>query len=430
MIKAFEEQESKRAGEPESRGTGEQEGRSAGERTGSAGETRADKFARHGESPVATHAPRGADEAPPASTWRWHPADESGQVGRGDYCAALQGLGRVANDEDGRMLEAVAKESPGEVRAAAVTGLLGLARRQEAEARSAAAALYSRLFGLAVGLEESKAVLEGLARTAGPDDVGMLDAVFPLLGEEVVWPEACRAAVRLAMQLPADRRAEAREVLEAAALLMEKDPMLEEVVEYLWKVGSDYDPGLLAGYITKWKVVGPMVLGGLRNEQGGKDATGAGGVEGPSGLMDAARRSLLGAGGRVDVSKQAEIGGREYEWKAVHTPSAAGWVRPGRVPGSPEGAAAYAYAEIGVHGMQPVRVEINSSDGIVVWLNGDPIMVAGRGQALSGERGHVVLDLTAGINRVLVLTLSSPRAWEFSVRVVDVDGQAVPFSQE
>jgi len=161
-----------------------------------------------------------------------------------------------------------------------------------------------------------------------------------------------------------------------------------------------------------------------------KGEKGEEGVKGLGGLADFARRVFLSAHGWVDVGRKAVIEGREYEWKAVHTPNAAGWVRPGQVSGSAEGSAAYAYAEIRVHGMQQVRVEVGSSDGIVVWLNGEVIRMAEEGRGLAGEEGHVVLDLTAGVNRVLVLTLKSPGVWGFSVRVADVDGQAVAFSQE
>ncbi len=235
----------------------------------------------------------------------------------------------------------------------------------------------------------------------------MMEVVLPMFGESDVPVEVLRAAARLAMQLPAERREDATAVLSAAAIILGKDAMVPGIVEYLWKIGSTLDPAQMAGYVTCWHLVGPF------NFRGGK----------PAGECH------LPLGARPDLAAKVTIDGKEFIWKKAHTSSVNGAVPLAQILGAGDGQASYGYAEITVEAAAMAQLRIGSDGGIIVWLNGHQVLAVLEDRAFTVDQDRVVVELNAGVNRLLVKSLNSFGHWQFSVRLMDPAGQPLTFEQ-
>ena len=321
--------------------------------------------------------------------------------------AAATGLSRMADPQCESTLIQLAEKGPAEVTRSAVTGLLAIAKKLESSQTSRAAGLYTKAFGLAMSQEQTLAALDGLSRTAGPEDIAMLEVVLPMFGESDVPVEVLRASARLAMQLPAEQLEDATAVLSAAATLLGKDAMVPGIVEYLWKIGSTFDPAQLAGYVTCWYLVGPF---NLRSSK-------------PAGECH------LPLEARPDLAAKVTIDGKEFAFKKVHTSSVNGAVPLAQILGAGDGLAAYGYAEVTVEAATMAQLRIGSDDGIIVWLNGQQVLAVLEDRALTVDQDRVVVELNAGVNRLLAKPLNTFGNWEFSMRLMDPAGEPLTFEQ-
>jgi hypothetical protein len=229
-----------------------------------------------------------------------------------------------------------------------------------------------------------------------------------MLGAEDVPAEVYRALGRLAMQLPANRREEATGYLEVAAMLLSisKDAMVPQIVEYLWKIGSTLDPAQLAGYVTCWYLAGPCKLRGSKTWN---------------------ECDLPGASS--DLAAKVSIDGQEFSWKKVHTTQVNGAIPLTQILGAGDAQAAYGYAEVTVEAATKAQLRIGSDDGIVVWLNGQRVHAVLEDRALTVDQDRVEVELQAGVNRLLVKSLNTFGNWEFSVRLMGLDGEPLAFEQ-
>lgn len=320
---------------------------------------------------------------------------------------AAGGLAFLAETRHESLLMQLAERGPVEVTQAAITGLLEIGGKLAKTDPSRAAGLYSKLYSLASAPEQANAALEGLAQTAGPEDIDMVDVLLPLMGEEEIAPEVCRAAARLAMHLPEDRREEATEILQAAVILSPNDPMRPSLLEHLWKLGGEFDPAHEEGFVTRWHLAGPFKIADPKswNECPFSDA-------------------------QPDVKAKTAIVGREYEWKAFHTPELNGVVPLAKTLGPGDEQAAYAYAEITVDATQQIRLLIGSDDGLVLWLNGKRILATLDERRLTVDQDRVDVDLVAGVNRLLIKSINLAGDWAFCLRMTDSGGQPLPFRQQ
>jgi hypothetical protein len=320
---------------------------------------------------------------------------------------AAGGLAMLAETPHESALVQLAERGPAEVTRAAIPGLLEISRKVAKTDPSKAAGLYAKLYSLASVPDQTNAALEGIAQTAGPEDIDMIDVLLPLMGETEVAPEACRAVARLAMHLPADRREETIEILEAAATLLTEDPMRVRIIEHLWRLGGTFDPAREEGFVTEWHLAGPFRLSDPKSWN-----------ECP--FVEA----------RPDEKTKTIIDGREYAWKAFHTPELNGVVPLGRVLGLGDDLVGFSYAEITVDATQQVRLLAGSDDGLVVWLNGKRVLAVLEERVLAVGQDHVDVDLVAGVNRLLVKPINLTGGWGFCLQITDPGGQPLPFRQE
>ncbi|HSW46397.1 MAG TPA: HEAT repeat domain-containing protein [Phycisphaerae bacterium] len=314
--------------------------------------------------------------------------------------AAALGLSRLAEPDSQNLLLELAGKGPAEVTRAALPGLLAVARKLETSDASRASGLYTQVFAMGIAPELTHQALEGISRTAGPADADLIDILLPMLAEEEVPLEVSRAAARVAMYMPGDRQDEAVEVLQVAAMLLDKDPMVSRILEHLWKLGSDFDPARNAGFVTRWHLAGPFKTRGSRpwDECHFADA-------------------------RPDVSVKASIDGQDFEWKPIHTSNPAGSVGLVQALTAADGVACYAYAEMTVEGGQEAELRVGSDDGVVVWLNGERVLAVLEDRALTVDQNRVKVNLNAGVNRILVKSLNTFGGWEFVVRLMDLAGE-------
>ncbi|MBN1489350.1 MAG: HEAT repeat domain-containing protein [Phycisphaerae bacterium] len=343
-------------------------------------------------------------------SWRQHP-DVAGLLlaaATGDnlelHIVAATGLRRHPSAAAAAVLTADATTGPAELRQIAVESLLGMAWRTEAYDPAAAATMYMDGLKLARDDEQRRTALGGIGRVVDPTVTELLPQVRPWMATDGVRTDAAMAAGALAMRLPESQKEEAVAVLTEAVAL--RPDNTRAMVKHLRALGVDIDLARDAGCVTSWWFIGPFT---------GDDA--------------ATWKTAYFPEKDVDLAAGGEADGKTFAWKHHRTQDFDGIVNLWDAVGAENHAVAYAYAEIIVAEAQDVVLRLGSDDGIIVWLNGEPVHANPGPRACSPDQDRAAAHLTAGTNRILVKVQNRGSQWAFCLRLTTPGDAPVKFEQ-
>ncbi len=312
--------------------------------------------------------------------------------------AALEGLCRQRDERAFPALVEAAVAGPESVRGAAAVACVRLGKGLESEDRARALAVYRRVLraDMVAHRDVRKTAVGAVGRLQDVDSLPLLEALF---SDSRLREPAAAAVIAIASGLGADRRDEAARCLRKALPLAPSSPLAAAAVARVRGLGVDFDPARDAGFITRWRLLGPF----------------------------ASPQNRLFAADVLDPEKPIAVAGdaASDKWQPHHSPDARGIVHLDRALGPREDVAAYAYAEIDVPEARRVTLRIGSDDSCVCWLNGKRVHGFAGKRATRIDEDRVNVQLVRGTNRLLVKVLNESLGWSFCVRVTDRQGRPV-----
>jgi len=181
----------------------------------------------------------------------------------------------------------------------------------------------------------------------------------------------------------------------------------DQLIKLLRNKAAEEHVGLIAqarGYVTEWRIIGPF--------PSDSDNTGLDRAYPPERSID------LGA-------TYTGADDRRVAWERWQVNEADGVVPlHALMPVPVHRRVAYGLAVLDVPTAQPVKLHLETDDGFVAWLNGEPIAK----QPKSGGK-TVSVELDAGEHRLLLKVANEEDWWRFSVRVTDEQGAPVAWMQ-
>ncbi len=321
--------------------------------------------------------------------------------------AALANLWRQDSDLSLATLVAEAKRGPEAVTKNAVLSMLKLAQRVEKKDKSAALDMYAEALDHAVTAGQKSEALQGIARTIDPQRVELLSTLTPYLQQETFAADAARAAGTIALKIPKARKDEAIPVLRQVVRIQPDDRTTTQAIGRLRQLGEDIDPAREAGFITTWWLIGPYP-----NPE--------------NAMWDKAYMPEK----KIDLDGTESVAGEELAWKKVRTDHLKGIVNLEEQVEKNTDIGAYAYAEIHVDDARKVKFKMGSDDSIVLWINGERVHGKKISRGLKIDEDVAEAKLKEGRNTVLAKILQGAHAWEFVVRVTDMNDRPLPFTQK
>lgn len=91
--------------------------------------------------------------------------------------------------------------------------------------------------------------------------------------------------------------------------------------------------------------------------------------------------------------------------------------------------ACYAYTEFVVDDEMDAELRVGSDDSVKVWLNGKLVHQFGGMRGLSVDQDRIRVRLQKGVNRLLLKVTQGGGGWEFSARLVDLQGNPIPYRE-
>ncbi len=316
-------------------------------------------------------------------------------------------------EPDRELLEAVLAGGSPEARGKAARRYLELARAElEADKPKAAHAMFELVVRSRAPVAEKISALQGIRGMASPASLPLIDELVGHLREQPrgqVSRDLAVATGRAAATVYASLRNRDRAIEKLQSLL--EGPAPEEVTKLatakLAELGVE--SSVLAqrqGFITDWEVLGPFP--NPDNSAFGKP------------FFDETGRSM---------PDEVEFDGKQYDWQVASTGQIPATIDLTALFDTKENVAAYAYTEIPVDKKSPVAFLVGSDDGCEFWVNGKKLHAAPVPRSLEVDQDRVECELQPGYNRVLIKVLQGGSDWQFCVRVVGKDGNALDLSR-
>ncbi len=183
-------------------------------------------------------------------------------------------------------------------------------------------------------------------------------------------------------------------------------PLIQELIA-AGKIPAESLPDIKnafeAGYIPKWKVLGPF--------------------ENVWGAMHPPETEALAAGGRPDLKKKYTTAENpDVGWRDANADQSQGKVDLADVFKNNGMVCAYAYAEINATAAADARLFCGSDDQIAVWLNGKKVHDFGASRGFDPDSDQVAIHLEQGVNRLFVKAGNQSGTWVFSAHIPGLDG--------
>lgn len=237
--------------------------------------------------------------------------------------------------------------------------------------------------------DERKLILAGLAEVPEP---GALDLAVRCLADEAVGTEATLAVTRLAGALAGARPEAARQALEKAAAATAETNAKNQAKTLLLQMDAQ------VSWLTGWQVTGPYT-------QDGQDY---------AALFD-------------HVFPPEQPGAIDVKWRDLP---------PGPDPARPfqldllkaiggDQRVAYVRTFITSPKAQPALLELGTDDGVKVWLNGRVVHANNTARPLALDSDKVNVQLSEGVNVLLLKITQNNLGWEFAARLRQPDGRRI-----
>jgi FOG: HEAT repeat len=133
--------------------------------------------------------------------------------------------------------------------------------------------------------------------------------------------------------------------------------------------------------------------------------------------------------GVPNLNEPVRLDRRQLRWQEYRTIDPQGIVDLTRVFRQTENVACYAYTEFVVENEMEAELRVGSDDSVKVWLNGKLVHQFGGMRGLSVDQDRIRVKLQKGINRLLLKVTQGGGGWEFCVRLVDLQGNPIPYRE-
>ncbi len=319
---------------------------------------------------------------------------------------ALAGLGRVADASCAPVILAAIRD------AAPPTLLVGMHALRALPGEDATRALidaYPKLPAPAqlalipvLGARRDLLVLPVLEHLARSEQAETRKAALEALGDSDL-PQAMNL-----LSAEAERGDEAQRAKVHEIIARHKLREIENRQRSLASGAHDTDLLELLGIIGRWWVVGPFDLGD--KNQGWETRY----IGEPN----------------VNVVARYMSGKTRRQWKRVESQDSQGKLNLRATIADRDNCIGYAYAEIELDKPVDAVLLLGVDDSEKIWVNGKKLFEQFTARGLTVDQDRVPVHLEAGTNKILLKLYQNTQGWEFCARIVNADGQPVPFKQK
>ena len=317
--------------------------------------------------------------------------------------AAAVGLGELLVADAEAPLLALAERGGEAVRVPALNSYLRLLAQQAAQGLTPELlSKYNHGLELATRDDERRTALLGIAAFGDPSSLALVE---PLTLRPETAGVALSAYAAIGKTLAAQGNApEAEHIFRAALGRGAPRDVANQCIEGLRALGVDVDVAREAGFVTAFWLCGPFTGDNLFGttfppEQG------------------------------VDLTRAVASSGKELPWTYYRTNDIQGAVDLLPLMNPNQNAAAYAYAEVTVPAAQDVTLKIGSDDAVICWVNGQQVHANNAARPLQVDEDSADAHVQAGLNKLLLKITQGGGGWGFCVRLVDRQGNRIPFEQ-
>lgn len=253
---------------------------------------------------------------------------------------------------------------------------------------------------------QSKALL-GLAMVGSEKSLPVIDRYLNLPQPP---PEAFAAAIAIANNLSdLGKKEDAVALLKRLLSLRPPRPLGLQAAQILTRLGED--PSAMpkqAGFLVRWWLLGPL----------------------PNPDNRAFERAFIDETSIEPLrTETVRIDNRLLRWREVRVSDPQGVVDLTQIFRQTEWVACYAYTSFIVDSDMDAELRIGSDDGVKVWFNGELVHQFGGMRGLSIDQDRIRVRLQKGVNHLLLKVTQGGGGWEFCVRLVDLQGKPIAYSE-
>lgn len=320
--------------------------------------------------------------------------------------AALDGLGRLADERAAPVVREIARTGTADEKAAAIRAYLEIGKAKVDDDPETALAMYHESLDLAEGDGEKRLALERLAEVGSPES---LPRVRPLVeqGSDEVRKAAAGALVAIGEDLArSGQTSEAEDVLTSSIELLDDRNLVRRAAQAMRAIGKPLQLGAKEGFLTEYWVLGPF---GDREKLRKTDA--------------------IPTDAHIDVAEPVTFDEQTVEWRYRPSDDPLGHLDFEEAVARRNDVGAYAYVEFEAKEAQDVLLKVGSDDDVVCWLNGEKVHEFLDNRGWSADQDIVETRLEAGTNRLLCKVLNGGAQWALSARLTDRDGKPLQVKQ-
>ncbi len=280
--------------------------------------------------------------------------------------------------------------------------------------RAGALRAYHEVFDGASSLPLKVAALAGMAAIGSPESLGRIAGyckdVAPILRNYQDVPVELHSAATgvytaIASNIASDDKPKALRMLRQAMEWTRSLDARQRVVGGFDGLGVQIDAeAAKQGYVTRWHLVGPFPWDTKTN------------------TLD---KTFVGEP-TVDLGRTYKVGTRTVKWQPFT--SEAPKVRIAAAYGTPDGAAAYAYAQVVLDRDENLLLKIGSDRQFNCWFNGDEAVRCEEDRDWRADQNVAEVRGKRGVNTILLKAANLRRDWAYSARLTDRKNKVVKFT--
>jgi len=323
---------------------------------------------------------------------------------------ALELMGQIDDPNLERTLWEFALKGDEKTKAVALRSYLQLA---ELRARKGKTELARSMFEQGLKVAEKTNMTELVSRALSGIALIGDPKSLPIVQEYLRCPEppyeAFAAVVAIANSLAQKgNKSEAVELLKSALAKRMPRDLGFQAAQILARLGED--PSAMprqSGFIVRWWLLGPL----------------------PNPDNRAFDQAFIDETSVPNLNEPVRLDRRQLRWQEYRTIDPQGIVDLTRIFRQTEDVACYAYTEFVVENEMEAELRVGSDDSVKVWLNGKLVHQFGGMRGLSVDQDRIRVKLQKGINRLLLKVTQGGGGWEFCVRLVDLQGNPIPYRE-
>jgi len=274
--------------------------------------------------------------------------------------------------------------------------------------------VYHEVFDGASSVPMRVAALEGMGAIGSPKSLGRIASycknVAPILRDYQDVPAELHSAATdvytaIASNVASDDRPKALRMLRQAMKLTRSLAARQRTVGCFDRLGVQIDAeAAKQGYVTRWHVVGPFKWDAKTN------------------TLD---KAFVGEPA-VDLGRTHKVGTKTVKWQPFT--SEAPKVDLETLYGTPDGAAAYACAQVVLDKDQDLLLKIGSGDRFKCWFNGEEAGRCEKDRDWRADQSVTEVRGKKGVNTILLKVSNLRSDWAYSARLTDRKNKVVKFT--